>query len=121
MRALAAAVLLACAPADECPRPRTRCDGNVAELCASRSVNDLESYYELTRRDCGDRFCRAPTTRGAAFCALDREDDPRCPTELRSAARASGCIDGTLTTWSYGARIDPKECAAGTTCLALAD
>lgn len=116
--ALVLLLFVACAPADECPAPSTRCDGNVAELCASRSVNEVSAYYELTRNDCGERFCRTPKgNTGRSFCALDREDDPRCPDPTRE--RFGGCVDGTLTTWSYGARIEAEECPSGTTCLAL--
>lgn len=118
--AILGCALLGCAPADECPRPATRCDGNVAELCATHWVDELNAYYDLTRRDCGEKFCREPKSNiGAAYCALDPEDDPRCPEPLRAAERAGGCVDGKLTTWSYGARIGLKECPEGTTCLAL--
>lgn len=106
-----------CSPADECDAPHVACDGNVAVTCSSRSVNELQSYFELRREPCGDRFCR--TSRGAAFCALDSTDDPDCPEQLRDSYQASGCVGDALTTWRYGARISAVTCAIGTTCLAL--
>jgi len=109
--------LLACTPPDECDGPYVACDGNVAVTCASRSVNDLQSYFDLRRESCGERFCR--TSNGNAFCALDPDDDPDCPMPFRNEYLASGCVAGVLTTWRYGARISTQTCTAGTTCLAL--
>ena len=106
-----------CSPADECDDPSAACDGNVAVTCASRSVNELQSYLKLRREPCGDRFCR--TSNRNAFCALDPADDPQCPAELRDRHQASGCVGDVLTAWRYGARISAETCAVGTTCLAL--
>ena len=108
---------LGCSPADECDEPSVACDGNVAVACASRSVNELQSYLELRRVPCADHFCRI--SNGSAFCALDSADDPDCPVELRDSYQASGCVGYVLTTWRYGARISTETCADGTTCLAL--
>lgn len=113
--------LIGCTP-DECDGPYTRCDDNVAISCVRRSVNDLQSYYDLQREPCGDLFCRtAMGPAGAAFCALDPINDPNCPEHLRSSSLARGCVGGVLTTWQYGARIGATTCAEGTTCLALED
>lgn len=108
---------LGCSPADECDEPSVACNGNVAVTCASRSVNELQSYLELRRENCTDRFCRI--SNGTAFCAIDSADDPDCPVELRDSYQASGCAGNVLTTWRYGARISTKACPEGTTCVAL--
>jgi len=110
---------LGCSPADECDHPSVACEDNVAVTCASRSVNELQSYLELRRDPCTDRFCRV--SNGIAFCALDSADDPDCPVDLRENNKASGCVGNVLTTWRYGARISTKASADGMTCLALDD
>lgn len=108
---------LGCSPADECDQPSVACDGNVAVTCGSRSVNELQSYLELRQEPCTDRFCRVSNS--IAFCALDSNDDPACPVELRDSYQASGCVGNVLTVWRYGARISTEACAGGTACLAL--
>lgn len=106
-----------CSPADECDGPHVACDGNIAVTCASRPVNELQSYLELRREPCAERFCR--TSNGTAFCALDSTDDSDCPVAHRDSYQASGCVGDELTSWRYGARISAETCADGTTCLAL--
>jgi len=114
---LVAFLLFGCTPADECDGPFVTCHGNIAVTCQSRAANDLQSYWELRREPCGDRFCH--TSNGAAYCALDALVDPDCPSELRDSYQASGCIAGVLTTWRYGARIAAQTCTNGTTCMPL--
>jgi hypothetical protein len=101
---------------DECLEADARCDGAVAQSCASgeRGAHRVNRWYSS---DCSDRACVATTDasgRPQAFCALSAQPDARCV-----EPDGTSCDGKSLLTCRAGRATEITACAAG--CIELDD